>query len=94
MTLAVRPGPRLLRVILGTSRATQMAPGPQSTSRSRPMTARLSNAIRTVRPGVGLRLFLYSIQTNAASAAPSERLRAAARTFDGTQSGNGTSVVT
>lgn len=37
----------------------------------------------------------YSIQAaNSASAASSERLRAAARTLEGTQSGKGTSLVT
>jgi len=39
-------------------------------------------------------LFLYSIQATTASAAASERVRAAARTFVETQSGNGTSSVT
>jgi hypothetical protein len=36
----------------------------------------------------------YAIQANAARAASSESVRAAARTLDGTQSGNGTSWVT
>jgi hypothetical protein len=54
----------------------------------------LSNATGTVGQAFGPRLFLYSIQVNAVSAASSERVRAAAWTLDGTQSGNGTSLVT
>src|SRR6202521_4059456 len=39
-----------------------------------------------VQSGVGPGCFSISIQANAASAEDSERVRAAARTFDGTQS--------